>query len=727
MSAYLYRLSRWCLRNRWATAAGWLVVLIGAGFLASVSGGKTSDAITIPGTEAQQAVSVLETKLPAASGASTQVVFATPGADITSTAHQTAIGAAVENLAGLDQVVSATDPFQTQAISPDRAIALTTVSYDVAAEGVAQTTIDSLEDAVAVARDAGVEVEFGGGTYPKEAEVPISEAIGIAVALIVLLITFGSLIAAGLPIITALVGLGTTMFATTALASVIDVASAATSVATLLGLSCGIDYALFILSRYRSNLMDGHLPEEAAGRAGGTAGSSVVFAGLSVIIALCGLAVVGIPFLTTMGLASAFAVLLALLVSMTLVPAAFGILGDRGGRYARRGVLRKAERAAEDSAHDSEKLGGTRWANFVVRRRVPVVIGGVLLLGVLCIPVFKMELGLPGAGSLPTSDTSRRAYDLTTEHFGPGYNGTLTIVAENVADESAATNIATAIRTYPGVASSSVSVITNGIALISVVPVSGPSDLATSDLVHLIRDNRAAIEATTGATFLVGGLVATNIDVSEKLSEALPIFLITIVVLAFLLLTFAFRTILVPIKSIIGFLLSAGAALGAQIAIFQWGWGAGLIGVEPGQTLSFLPVILIGIMFGLSSDYEVFVVSRIKEQFTKTGDATHAVIRGTGQSTRVVTAAALIMVAIFVSVLFADDPTIKAVGFAFTIGVLLDAFIVRLTLVPAVMAIIGKKMWYHPTWFAQHVPDPDIEGKKLEERLDHELETARQG
>ncbi|SDO19629.1 putative drug exporter of the RND superfamily [Nakamurella panacisegetis] len=718
MSTYLYRLSRWCFRKKWAVLAVWLVALIGAGVIASVSGGKTNDAVTIPGTEAQQVVSVLQAKLPAASGASTQVVFAASDGDITDAKYRTAIEAAVTKLAAIKgQVVSATDPFQTSAISPDKHVALGSISYDTVAAEVTTSTLDAVQAAVTGAQAAGVEVEFGGGVYPKAKSAVNSEAIGLLVALIVLLITFGSMVAAGLPVVTALIGVLTTTFAVTALAAVVDIASSATTVATLLGLSCGIDYALFILSRHRSYLLDGLDPEEAAGRAAGTAGGSVVFAGLSVIIALCGLSVVGIPFLTTMGLAAAFTVLIALLISMSLLPAVFGFLGRRAGRVARIPGLRRAGVAARTAVDAPEKLAGTRWANWVVRRRVPVVIIGVIVLGVLCIPIGGMKLGLPGAGSNPTTDTSRRAYDLTTAHFGPGYNGALTVVAENITTAAPAARIASAMGAIPGVASSSVSAVTNGLAIISVVPTTGPNDPATADLVNRIRDQRSTLEGTTGATLLVGGLVATNIDVSAKLLDALPIFVITIVILAFLLLTFAFRTILVPIKSIIGFLLSAGAALGSQVAIFQWGWGAKLIGVEPTETLSFLPVILIAIMFGLSSDYEVFVVSRIKEHFTKTGKAGESVITGTGQSARVVTAAALIMVSIFVSVLLAPEPITKAIGFSFALGVFIDAFIVRLTLVPAVMAIVGGKIWYHPQWFARYVPDPDIEGERLDEKL----------
>jgi RND superfamily putative drug exporter len=347
------------------------------------------------------------------------------------------------------------------------------------------------------------------------------------------------------------------------------------------------------------------------------------------------------------------------------------------------------------------------------------------MLGAMAVPAFSMNLGLPGASSRPTTDTSRRAYDLTTEHFGPGYNGTLSVVAEDVTSRSTAQELATSMSTLHGVASAKVGAVTNGIALITVVPTTGPNDPATANLVNLIRDDRATIEGNTGAHILVGGTTATNIDVSSKLGAALPIFLITITALAFVLLTFAFRTILVPIKSILGFLLSVGAAFGAQVAVFQWGWLKNLFGVEPSQTLSFLPVILLAIIFGLSSDYEVFVVSRIKEHFTKHGDAREAVIIGTGQSARVVTAAALIMASVFASFMFTSDPIIKSIGFSFATGVLVDAFIVRLTLVPAIMAMIGGKIWYHPRWYGRLVPDPDIEGENLEKRL-AEAETVHE-
>ena len=717
MSVYLYRLARWCFRRRWAVLGTWLVAVIAIVVIAQASGGKTSNTFSIPGTESQQVVSVLQQKLPAASGGSTQVVFAVQDGSITDATNAAAIDKALAQLDKLPQVVAVTNPIQTKSISPDGKVALATVSYDVSAANVDASTVNDLEPAVAPAQQAGVEVEFSGAVFPQPASGGDSEVIGILVALLVLVLTFGSLLAGGMPIVTALVGVLMSMMGLTALSAVVQIASASTAVSTMLGLSCGIDYALFILSRHRAYLVEGLEPEEAAGRAAGTAGSSVVFAGLSVIIALCGLAVVGIPFLTVMGLAAAGTVLIALLIALTLLPAVLGFAGRRTARFSRIPGLRHTQKATVTSVTDPAKLTGTRYTAWVVRHRIPVLIGGVLMLLALALPALHLELGIPGASSEPTSQTDRRAYDLTTEHYGPGYNGALTILDQNVTSRAEAQKVAAALGDQPGVAGSTVSTVTNGIALITVVPSTGPNDQATTDLVNHIRADRTQFEAGTGTKILVGGTTATNIDVSSKLGSALPIFLITIVGLAFLLLTFAFRTILVPIKSILGFLLSAAAALGAQVAVFQWGWFKNVFDIEPSQTLSFLPIILLAVLFGLSSDYEVFVVSRIKEHYTKTGNAREAVILGAGRSTRVVTAAALIMTAVFASFIFTDNPTTKAIGFSFAIGVLLDAFVVRLTLVPALMAIVGERIWYHPKWYAKHVPDPDIEGEKLAEKL----------
>jgi RND superfamily putative drug exporter len=721
MSTYLYRLARLAFRRRRLVLAIWLAAAVGAIVVAQASGGKTNDTFTIPGTESQNAATVLTQKLPAFSGGQSTIVFATHGsAKVTDPAVEAAISSALTKVKSIPQVSVVTTPFQSKQISQNGEVALGTVQWSAAAPSVKDANLTALSDAMKPVQAAGVEVEYNGSVYPGWRTVisEIPELIGLAVAFVILMITFGAFAAAGMPILGAIIGVVTTLMGITAVASVVSIASASTTVALMLGLSCGIDYGLFILSRHRTNLLNGMTPEESVPLAMGTAGSSVVFAALTVIIALCGLTVVGIPFLTVMGLAAAASVAVALLIALTLLPAILGFAGTKVASFTRLPILgQRAERVARRSAAHPESTAGAGWARFVVRYRIPVLIGGIALLGVLAIPATSIQLGLPSGASKPASDTQRKAYDLTTQAFGAGFNGALLIVAQDVTSPAATEQIVAALTKLPDVAKVAPVAAQNGISLIRVIPDSGPNDSATSTLVHTIRDDRGAIEGQTGAHILVGGTTASNIDVSAKLSAALPIFLITIVGLAFILLTFAFRTILVPFKSILGFLLSMAAALGAQVAMFQWGWGQHIFGITPSETISFLPIIMLAIIFGLSSDYEVFVVSRIKEEFTKNGDARRAVERGTALSARVVTAAALIMFSIFVAFMFTKDPTIKAIGFSFAAGVFLDAFVVRLTLVPAVMAIVRSKLWYHPEWFARYIPDPDIEGQRLEQQL----------
>ncbi|MFD9324434.1 MMPL family transporter [Streptomyces sp. NPDC060065] len=721
MSVYLFRLARWAFRRRRLVLALWVLAAGTAITLSVVGGGKTDNTFTVPGTESQRATNLLKEKLPALSGGQTQIVFATGGSiKVTDPSYKAGIEAAIVNLKKVPQVGLVTDPFESKAISESGNVALGSVQFEAQPTDVKESTLDAVKAAVVPARDAGVQVEYSGSVYPgwnqEISELP--ELIGLLVAFLILTITFGAFVAAGLPILTAVIGLVVTLMTVSALASVMTIASTSTTVATMLGLSCGIDYGLFILARHRNNLLTGMSIDDSVALAAGTSGSSVVFAALTVMIALCGLAVVGIPFLTVMGVAAAGAVLVALLIALTLMPAMLGFAGNKVARFIST-PLRPGhhENVAQVAANEPERTFGATWARFVVRGRVPLLIGGIAFLVVLALPALKMDLGLPSGSSKPKSDTARKAYDLTTANFGAGFNGPLLVVADGVPNEAAAAPITDRLAKIPGVVAAAPMAVDNGVAVIRVTPSTGPNDDATTDLVNGIRDDRAAIAGDSGATILVGGTTASNIDVSSKLSSALPVFLIVVVGLAFILLTFAFRTILVPIKSIIGFLLSVAAAFGAQVAMFQWGWGEDLFGITPSQTISFLPLLMLAIIFGLSSDYEVFVVSRIKEDFTKNGRAVRAVERGTGLAARVVTAAALIMFSIFVAFMFTDDPTIKAIGFSFAAGVFLDAFVVRLTLVPAFMAIIGAKIWYHPQWFATYIPDLDIEG----DRLQHEF------
>lgn len=722
MSSLLYRIARWSVRRRLVVLLAWLLIAVAAISLGALSGGKVGNSFSIPGTQSQEVSDLLAEKLPALSGGQAQVVFDTPGRAIAAPAYRTAIAASVERLAAVQGVEAATDPFQTQALSRDGHVALGSVQFRGNPGDVSDATLAGVTEAVKPAQEAGVKVEFAGSVYPGYQPPPseLPEVIGLIVAFLILLVTLGSLIAAGLPIATALIGVAVALTGVLAVGTVVDLSSASVAVTLMLGLSCGIDYGLFIVSRHRGQLIAGMDPDESIALAVGTAGSAVVFAGATVVVALAGVAVLGIPFLTVMGLAAAGAVLIAVLIAVTLLPA---LLGFAGGRMARflpvPRVRQRAERVARRAASNPEGNAGGAWARFVVRFRVPVLIVGSGLLILAALPITTMKLGLPTAETQPTSSTARQAYDITTASFGAGFNGTLLVTVEGVRDAAQVRPAVDAIERLDDVAAASIGVVQNGTALISVIPDSGPNSAATEDLVTALRQRHATFERLSDSPrVLVGGLTASNIDVSDKVGSAIPIFLAVIIGIAFVLLTFAFRTILVPLKSIAGFLLSVGAAMGVQVAVFQWGWGSDLLGITPGRIISFIPVLMLAIIFGLSSDYEIFVVSRVKERFTRTGDATEAVIRGTALSARVVTAAALIMTTVFAAFIVNPDSTLKAVGFSFALGVFIDAFVVRLTLVPAFMAIVGSRIWYHPRWFAKYVPDPDIEGERLA-RADH--------
>lgn len=730
MSRYLSRLGRFSFRHRRAVLAAWLLALGLAIGLAAAGGGKTSDTFTVPGTQSQQAVGLLQQRIPALAGASTQIIVVPhDGSKVTDPPVVKGIDATLSRLNNVPQVAVVSDPFKAKTVSANDRAAIITVQYTVPVASVRTSTLNALDTAAGPARSAGAEVEFSGSVYPgsaiKSSEAP--ELIGIIIGFVILLITFGALLAAGLPLLTAIIGVGVGLTGITALASVVTVSSASTALAVMLGLSCGIDYALFIASRHRANLMRGMSVEDSLALAVGTSGSSVVFAALTVIVALCGLTVAGIPFLSVMGLAAAGTVTIALLIAISLLPALLGFAGQRVTRFVRlprtrkRGAQGHAATAAQRAASDPGSTAGAAWSRFVIRHRIAVLVLGVAFLGVIALPATRLSLGLPTAHDMPASSTGYKSYALTSEMFGPGYNGPLLVVADlsRATDPQAAQQVTTILRGKPDVASAALTAKQDRTAVIKVIPSSGPSAAATASLVQHIRGDAPAIAATTGAQILVGGTTASNIDTSQKLSSALPVFLIVVAVLALALLTLAFRSIFIPLKSITGFLLSAFAAFGAEVAVFQWGWARQLFGITPSQTISFLPILLIAIIFGLSSDYEVFLVSRIKEEFTRTGDAAAAVEHGTGLSARVVTAAALIMFSVFAAFMVGGNSTIKAIGFSLAVGVLLDAFVVRLTLVPAVMSLAGGRIWYHPRWFARHVPDLDIEGAQLEPATSH--------
>jgi RND superfamily putative drug exporter len=698
-----------------------LLALAGFGAASAPSAGNTS--FTVPGTEAQKAFDLLEQRFPgmSADGGTARVVFKAPaGEKMTDAANKNTVQKTVDALADGPEVASVADPYQADAVSKDGTIAYASVKYKVPGMELEDGTREVLEETAQDARDAGLTVEVGGDALLAQPETGTGEIIGIAVAAVVLVITFGSLVAAGLPLLTAVIGVGIGVSAITALASTLELGSTTSTLATMIGLAVGIDYALFVVSRYRAELAEGREREEAAGRAVGTAGSAVVFAGLTVVIALVGLSVVNMPMLTKMGVAAAGTVAIAVLIALTMIPALLGYAGRRVKPAGEKSKFLGGARAARKAASAKAKPNmGTRWARFVVRRPIAVLLLGVVGLGAVAVPAVSMELGIGDDSSLPTSTTQRRAYDLLSEGFGPGFNGPLVVVVDAKAsdDPDAAftevtdqikglKNVATVMPAAPNKAGDT--------ATITVIPDSEPSSVTTEELVHGIRDAGTEIKADTDADVLVTGTTAMNIDVAQKLNDALIPYLALVVGLAFLLLIVVFRSILVPLKAALGFLLSVMAALGAVVAVFQWGWMADLVGVEETRPIvAIMPIFMIGVVFGLAMDYEVFLVTRMREAYIHGEKASQAVVTGFNHSARVVTAAAVIMTAVFAGFIGSSEAMVKMIGFGLAIAVLFDAFIVRMAIVPAVLALLGRKAWWLPKWLDRVLPNVDVEGEGL--------------
>ncbi|MFD9397277.1 MMPL family transporter [Streptomyces sp. NPDC060011] len=719
MATFLYKLGRFAFRRRHFVALMWVALLTLAGVGAASAPVAGASSFSIPGTEAQKAFDLLESRFPgmSADGATARVVFKAPeGEKMADKDNKATVEKTVKVLGTGSEVTSVDDPFETHTVSKDGSVAYTSVKYKVSGMELEDSSKDALESAAQDARDAGLTVEVGGDALQATPETGSTEVIGIAIAAVVLVITFGSLIAAGLPLLTALIGVGIGVSTITALASALDLGSTTSTLAMMIGLAVGIDYALFIVSRYRAELAEGREREEAAGRAVGTAGSAVVFAGLTVVIALVGLSVVNIPMLTKMGVAAAGTVAIAVLIALTMIPALLGYAGRRVQPAGKKSRLLGGGRAAKKEGKPNM---GTRWASFVVRRPLAVLLLGVIGLGAAALPATSLELGLPDDGSQPTSTTQRRAYDLLSDGFGPGFNGPLMIVVDAKASDApkaAFTKVTDEIKGLKGVVSVSPAVPNKSgdTAMITVVPDSKPSSVKTEDLVHAIRGTGGEIKADTDATVLVTGSTAMNIDFSQKLNDALIPYLALVVGLAFLLLIVVFRSILVPLKAALGFLLSVMAALGAVVAVFQWGWLANLMGVEEtGPIMSMMPIFMVGVVFGLAMDYEVFLVTRMREAYVHGEKPSQAIVTGFRHGARVVTAAAVIMIAVFSGFIGSSESMIKMIGFGLAIAVFFDAFVVRMAIVPAVLALLGKRAWWLPKWLDRALPNVDVEGEGL--------------
>ncbi|MEU5640999.1 MMPL family transporter [Streptomyces milbemycinicus] len=735
MATFLYRIGRWAFRRRRLVGGLWLGVLVLAVVAAAMAPEGKEEDLSMPGTESQKAFDLLDERFPQSNsqGAEARLVFRAPdGQRVTARENKAAVEDALGSLDGGDQVASTTDPYKTGAVSEDGTIAYSTITYTADAVDLAEPTKSALEDAASQARDAGLTVEIGGSALDSEEEPGgTTEIIGVAVAAVVLVLALGSLVAAGLSLLTAFVGVAIAFGLVSALAVPLGLTSTVAILALMLGLAVGIDYALFITSRFRDERAQGSEPEEAAGRAVGTAGSAVVFAGATVFIALVGLGVVGIPELTKMGMGGAGAVALAVLVALTLVPALFGFFGRRvlsravrkAPSYSRSGSERPGSERPHPVSTAAGRPGlGTRWARFVLRRPAAVLLIAGLGLGAVALPALSLELGLPGDESKSVETTQRRAYDLLSEGFGPGFNGPLTVVVDMSAssgsgDTRATTDlVAKTVRGVDGVASVGDPVLSRGkdTAVLTAVPQTAPNSGETKDLVHAIRGAVSGVEADTGADILVTGTTAMNIDISEAMSDALIPYLTVVIGLAVLLLMVVFRSVLVPIKAALGFLLSVGAAFGVLVAVFQWGWAADLVGIEQtGPVMSLMPILIIGIVFGLAMDYEVFLLTRMREAYVHGASPGEAIVNGFRHSGRVVAAAAIIMISVFAGFIGMSSPTIQTMGVGLAAAVAFDAFVVRMAIAPAVLALLGHRAWWLPRILNRVLPNVDIEGEKL--------------
>ncbi|MUN35778.1 MMPL family transporter [Actinomadura litoris] len=708
MAVALSRLGRFCFRRRWTVLTVWLALLVAAGLGAATLSEPAPDTFTVPGTEAQRANDLIKGRFPEAAtgGATARVVFAAPGGrTVTEPRARAAVEQAVAKLRAAPQVASATDPYSGRTVSKDGRIALAEVGYRVPSAEMKAADREALRAAAAPAEAAGLRVEMGGDAVARPGQ-GAGELIGVAVAALVLIVTLGSLVAAGLPLLTAVAGIGIGLSSIGTATAFVEMTSDTQALALMLGLAVAIDYALFIISRYRHEAAPsggGRSPRDAAAHAVGTAGSAVVFAGLTVIIALAGLAVVDIPVLTQIGLAAAFTVAVAVAVALTLLPALLAIAG-------RRALTTRARTPKEAAA-------GLRWGRFVTAHPLPILLTGVLGLLLAAIPALDLRLGFPDDGTAPSGTTQRAAYDLLADGFGPGFNGPLTLVVQSPRDTAAAAKgVATEFARLDGVAMAEPAGVDKGgdTALVAVVPKTGPADEATVDLITAIRDRAERIRDRDGTAIAVTGQTALDIDTSAKLAGALPPYLAVVVGLAFLLLLVVFRSLLVPLTATAGFLLSVAATFGAVVAVFQWGWLDAPLGLQAsGLIVNLLPVMMIGMVFGLAMDYQVFLVTRMREEHVGGAEPTRAAVTGVAHGARVVTAAAIIMISVFSGFLLSDTPMVQSFGFALAAAVFFDAFVVRLTLVPAVMALLGRAGWWLPPRLARVLPSVDVEGERL--------------
>ncbi|MDQ1112456.1 RND superfamily putative drug exporter [Microbacterium testaceum] len=757
MSTFLYTLGRWSFRHPWRVLTGWLLILVIAGGGVAVFAKGTDNTFSIPGTESQAGLEMLGRTFPQVSGASAQIiVVSADGTSVRDQNYQDAVQKASTDIGRLDFVEAVTDPYDARisgGISDDGRAAIVRIQFAGESTEVPAATKDALRDATtALGQElpSGSQAILGGQLFATEIPgASLTEALGVLIAALVLMVTFRSFLVAGMPLATAILGVALSIgliFIATGFATV---SSTTPLLAVMLGLAVGIDYALFIVSRHQDQTRAGMDPEESTARAVGTAGSAVVFAGITVLIALIGLSFAGIPFLTTMGIAASVAVAIAVCVGLTLTPAFLGFAGHRvvGWGYSRSKAARRrrdmsppqevdadAERERETTA-EASRAGRTgpaqRWVGLVTRHPVVTTVAVIGLLGVTAIPAASLALTLPNAGQLPQGDEARVAYELTDEYFGPGANGPLIMTGTIVTSNdplNLMTSIGDEIAKIPGVAKVALATpnATADTGIVQIVPETAPDDPRTADLVRELRAAEPRLYDQFGVHLLVTGYTAVTIDISDQLGAALLPFGLFVVGLSLVLLMIVFRSVWVPLTAAGGYLLSVAASFGVVAAVFEWGWFADALHVaKVGPIISFMPIVVMGVLFGLAMDYQVFLVSRMREDYvhadregrTPREVALGAVRSGFSASARVVVAAAVIMFAVFVAFVPEGDSSLKPIALGLAVGVAVDAFLVRMTLVPAILALLGAKAWWMPRWLDRLLPKLDVEGEAVEREV----------
>jgi putative drug exporter of the RND superfamily len=724
MTAPLYAIGRFCSRHHYPVIAAWVVLAIGLVALGQATGSKTSENLTLPGTDSTTATELLEDDLPEQAYGSNPLVFQAPKGKLTEPKYAAAIGETVKRLDALGEVNSAVNPLTEQGaafLSKDRTIAYVPVVLGVGPGEIDEAQAQRVLDAAEPAEAAGLETSVGSyvGQQLSKPDTETSEAIGLAAAVIILLFAFGTATAMMLPIVSAVLGLLCTLMIIRLLEQVLDVPGVASTLATMIGLGVGIDYALFIVTRHKLQLGEGMETGESIARATATAGGAVVFAGFTVVIALCSLAFAGIPLVATLGFTAAVAVVVAVSAATTLLPAMLGALGPR--------IDSLRVKLGKTHPDDKQPHGWRRWAERVSARPGTATVVSLLVLAALALPVLQLELGQNDVSALPEDTTSRQAYDALTEGFGPGVNGPLLIASEFSSPAEAKATLPRLEKAIDGAAD--VSAVSEPsfdkqgtVAVFSVISSSKPWADETVELVEGLRDTVIPKAlAGTEASAYVGGQTAGYIDLATQIADKLPLMIAIVVALSFLVLLVAFRSLLVPIKAAAMNLISVAAAYGIVTAVFQLGWGAELIGLDHAiPIVSFVPLLMFAILFGLSMDYEVFLLTQMREHFEQTGDERRAVIEGLANTGRVITSAAAIMVCVFTSFVLSGDPLVKEFGVGLAVAIAIDSTLVRCLLVPAVMVLLGKRAWWLPGWLDRAIPHVSIEGEEYFAKRDAE-------